>query len=327
MLGAVAALGVGVLVAVLASGSSGAPAAVKPAVAAEVKPVVEVKKPEPAADVPKAKEEALPAKALPKAEVEAAPPELNRWVLVSPPRGRDPVYLGVGKELQRGSASGFRPSRKVLAPTAPFEVMQHEVTWDELDPWLVDNPGRAFTRPTFAPKALVKAAKREGGDHPATGVPWEVAYAYCRALGASLPTEEQWEYAARGEERRPYAWGANLPDLTRVAAFQGAGVTPGPVMSRDQDMTPAAAGESIFDLMGNAQEWTADLWRESTPGGDESWVQDGATSFRAVRGLPLDKAPPSPMPVEGAAYRDALSRPGHASRRRAKRTRTSASGA
>lgn len=76
--------------------------------------------------------------------------------------------------------------------------------------------------------------------------------------------------------------------------------------SADQDMTPAPAGESIHDLMSNAQEWTADLWRESSPGGDESWVQDGATSFRAVRGLPLDKAPPNPMPAEGAAYRDAL---------------------
>ena len=305
----VAAVGIGVLVAVLAGG--GGPAATPVAKAgakgptaadaagasaAVVQPVVAAVE---RTDVVEGTGEV-------QAEAEVA---LNKWVLVTPPRGRDPVYLGLSKELGRGQASGFRPSRKVLAPTAPFEVMQHEVTWDELDLWLLENAGRAFMRPSFAVAALTDKAmvgKRPGGNHPATGVPWEVAYAYCRALGGALPTEEQWEYAARGEEKRPYAWGSNLPDLMRVAAYQGKGATPGPVMSSDQDVTPAPAGESIFDLMGNAQEWTSDLWREGTPGQDETWVQDGATSFRAVRGLPLDQAPPSPMPAEGAAYRDAL---------------------
>lgn len=75
-------------------------------------------------------------------------------------------------------------------------------------------------------------------------------------------------------------------------------------MTSDQDRSP----EGLHDLAGNVREWTTDLWREDRPGSDESWVQDGDTSYRAVRGLPLAArlGKKQALPVEGAAHRAAL---------------------
>jgi len=309
ILGGVAAVAVGVVIAVVVSSGRGKPEKVAPAGAAGVAGAPGVT-PVGGEIGAKATEPATAADhGGMGSEVAKEVPSLNVWVLVKPPRGQ-PVVLGLGEELARGVGAGFRPSRGVLAPSVPYEIQQHEVTWDALDGWLVKTPAQMFPRPSFAVAAptpgAVVASDRLGGNRPATGVPWQVAYAYCKEIGGRLPSEEEWEYAARGEERRPYAWGANVPDLSRTTVYQGAGATPGPVMAGDQDQTPAAAGDAIYDLMGNAQEWTADLWREGSPGGDESWVQDGATSFRAVRGLPLAEKAPVPLPKEGAAYRDAL---------------------
>jgi formylglycine-generating enzyme required for sulfatase activity len=138
---------------------------------------------------------------------------------------------------------------------------------------------------------------------PATGITWTDAQAYCRSLeGGSLPTEEQWEYAARGPERRPNPWGSDLLDREMTRVYAGEQAVPMPVMSSMQDRTR----DGVFDLAGNVQEWTVGLWREDRPGKDESDVQSGQTSARAIRGLPLAAPPPATIQPDSAAYRERL---------------------
>jgi len=48
------------------------------------------------------------------------------------------------------------------------------------------------------------------------------------------------------------------------------------------------------------------LWREDKPSADESWVESGQTSIRALRGLPLAASPPASVQTEAAAYREQL---------------------
>ncbi len=114
-------------------------------------------------------------------------------------------------------------------------------------------------------------------DHPRqpiTGVNWFDARAYCRARGGDLPTEAQWEKAARGDDGRPFPWGWAPADCTRAIVLQpGLGRScgrrkrgghpekgkPWPVASRP----PERLG--IFDLGGNVQEWVLD-WH--APGWD-----------------------------------------------------------
>jgi formylglycine-generating enzyme required for sulfatase activity len=231
---------------------------------------------------------------------------LNRWVHVEPP-GNSSIVLGVATETT--ADPGFRPSRQIRPPSAAYEIQQHEVTREELDRLIASRPelpaglrdGAWLTVPAWLPK---DAAAR--GKYPATGVPWGTAAAYCQAIGGSLPTEEQWEFAARGKELRPFPWGSAPLDLALTAAFRGKAATLGPVMSSNQDETPGGPEMALFDLAGNALEWTADLYRDDRPGQDERWVQEGGLTFRSVRGLPVADAVPKSVPANGAAYRQAL---------------------
>jgi serine/threonine-protein kinase len=154
--------------------------------------------------------------------------------------------------------AGFRPARRVTPPTVPYEIQQHEVTWEELDVWLEQNPTNKLERPDWVPGEPKDRARL-----PATGVTWEVARAYCKSIGGALPTEEEWEYAARGPERRPNAWGAQRIDLARTHAYVGPKGGVVPVMTSEQDATPGDEKLAIYDMMGNAREWTVDLFRDS----------------------------------------------------------------
>ena len=234
------------------------------------------------------------------AAIEPAGP--NPWVRVDPPGSGHEVLLGVGSDDIVDSVPGLRPTRGVAAPKEPFAIQQHEVTWAELR----DYYAKATKVDGFDP--AVPGPDRDL--YPATGIRFEVAQAYCQSLGGDLPSEEQWEYAARGPDRRPYPWGRDLPDLGKVNAFAGPDAKLTPVLTSPQDVTPGPAASAIHDLAGNAQEWVASKWREDKPGADEKWVDDGANVYGTLRGLPLTEPAPAKLPSEGAAWRATLCRAG-----------------
>ncbi len=226
---------------------------------------------------------------------------LNRWIRVEP---AGEVVLGVGdREIQ----SGFQPSANVRAPESAYELQQHEVTWGELEPWLARRgemlPVLNEARPPWlAPDAATRARL------PATSVDWTIARDYCLAIGGSLPTEEQWEYAARGSELRRYAWGDAEPDSNLVHIGPMPDAHPVEVMTSEQDRTPGSSESAIWDLMGNAREWTLDHWRSPTDGSVHRFPESEGRTFRAVRGLPLSSVssiwqPPASAP---AAFRTPL---------------------
>ncbi len=222
----------------------------------------------------------------------------NRWVRIE--EARPGTVLGLPTSEVDEDVKGFRPERAIVAPTYSYEIQQHEVTWGELRPWLAANPDHQVEPPEWLPEGPTDR-------YAATGVLWTTARAYCQSLGATLPTEEQWEFAARGAGLRLYPWGSQTLDLVRTHAFRP-GRPLSPVMTNDQDATPGEANRAIYDLLGNAQEWTSSLFRMDAPVSPEveAWVQSGGRSYRAVRGFPPDDAPPESIPRCGACYRSAI---------------------
>jgi formylglycine-generating enzyme required for sulfatase activity len=101
--------------------------------------------------------------------------------------------------------------------------------------------------------------------HPVAGVSWDDAVAYCGFAGGQLPTEAQWEYAARGTDERVYPWGNEKPSCARTNFNSCAGGTR-PVMSYRHDERPELGDRSffgIFDMGGNVAEWVSDVYDSS----------------------------------------------------------------
>ncbi len=88
--------------------------------------------------------------------------------------------------------------------------------------------------------------------HPVAETTWEGARAYCAWRGARLPTEAEWEAAARGREGRLYPWGDAVPTSARLPYGK-----PAPVGSYPAGATP----QGVHDLAGNLAEWTSTLYR------------------------------------------------------------------
>jgi len=199
----------------------------------------------------------------------------NPWVDLTPPER--PVLLGVGEV----GGVGFLPDAGVRSPLSAYAIQQHEVTWSELDPFLKAS-GASFELPAHVPE---QRSTRK--NLPVSGVPWEVAAAYCESLGdgARLPTEEEWEFAARGPQLRAFSWGDSPADPARTNLFAGSEWEVAPVMSHKQDRTPGEA--PIWDLMGNVREWAADPFRISHNGVTPAAAANEKQTLRVIRGLPL----------------------------------------
>jgi len=170
-----------------------------------------------------------------------------------PPGALDPLNAAV--RLEAGAfVSGSDDFQDGVDRASPFSKADEAVhTWQVEAFWIQEHEVTHAEYTRFDPThPMPPGAAR----HPVTGITFEEALAYAESRGGSLPTEVQWEYAARGPERRLYPWGDQAPDCRR-AHFRGCEPEGSlPVMSRAGDVTP----EGVHDLAGNVREWTMPVW-------------------------------------------------------------------
>jgi len=150
--------------------------------------------------------------------------------------------------------------------------------------------------------SLCNGTRADRQDHPVNCVYWDQAWAYCASVNKRLPSEAEWEYAARGGDGRTYPWGNEVPSAKRLNACGSECRELGKrlgrewsVMYEDSDGWEATApvgsfpsGASPFgalDMAGNVWELTAD-WYHGAYTADASTNPHGAkgSAYRVYRG-------------------------------------------
>lgn len=166
------------------------------------------------------------------------------------------VYVA-GGNFTVGPNTGFdRKKRRVTL--RPFLIDRCEVSNAEYLTFLESlEPGERVGR---TPRAWEPAPDgrvlppADRMNHPVTGITWRDADAYARFAGKRLPTEDEWEVAARGEEGLDYPWGAAYRKGSCNDAEMALGTTV-PVNRFEEGASPCRA----LQMAGNVEEWTASL--------------------------------------------------------------------
>jgi len=200
------------------------------------------------------------------------------------------------------------PPEMVLIPAGEFIMGSDEVDRDgnqaemgNRKPWYLDeHPRRKLFLPDFfidryetphqeyfefvqtkqrKPPPYWKEGRYPDGEArlPVVEVNWYEAEDYCRWRGKRLPTEAEWEKAARGPTGKMFVWGNEFdPKKGNISAAGQGGATPVGRWSLDR------SDYGVFDLNGNVMEWTAD-WYQPYPGTDYQSPQFGE-SFKVAKG-------------------------------------------
>ena len=165
-----------------------------------------------------------------------------------------------------------RPVRSITVD--PFYLDKHETTNREFAEFLAASGGPA---PYYWPGGKPPSGKE---NHPAVNVTWDEAGAYCEWAGKRLPTEAEWERAARGlREGLKYPWGDNEPEKDKLARYDGID-GPGDVCAFPENAF------ALCDIVGNVWEWCSDWYAkeyyEQAPEQNPAGPEEGL--YRVLRG-------------------------------------------
>jgi formylglycine-generating enzyme required for sulfatase activity len=188
-------------------------------------------------------------------------------------------------------------------PVGAFEIGTFPVTVAEYALYLQANPKAdkprdyAFSKdadwvaPEWRGKTLTWAAQQQRADHPVVCITWADAYNYTQWLAQvtgqpwRLPTEAEWEKAARWDEAqqhaRVYPWGDQWDKARANTREGGPGMTTPIGQYMDKDTSPYGC----HDMAGNVWEWTSTLWYDRPPYDASKYENESdRTSARVLRG-------------------------------------------
>ena len=200
----------------------------------------------------------------------------------------DFVFIEGGAFTMGGMSSISRPAHRVNVPD--FELMRTEVTVAQyracVDAGACDPPNCNRERSGRPPTIIVCNYSQDRDDHPVNFVSWLNARQFAAWVGARLPSESEWEYAARsGGQDIDYPWGDDEASCLHADIWNPNG---NPIGFGEQSCGGAGTSavcsrpegnsdQGVCDLIGNVREWLQDEWHRNyvgAPVDGSAWGED-----------------------------------------------------